>query len=312
MSSNLKNKKFIFVGFLASLSLLFIYFGILSIANSFSHAVEQFSQMWYWILLLVAGFGLQAGLYFFIREKLRQKQERGSTVAIAASGGISTGSMIACCLHHLVDVLPLMGLAAAAVFLIQYQLLFIIVGVLSNLIGITIMLEIIQKNGLAKGFLDRILIFDMNRVKRTTIGLSLILFLTILLVTNNSINKSEEVNIIPESQPETSEKISLPSRIDSQDEVSFEVTPLDFTFNNPVRFEIKIDTHSGSLDFDLTEISILKDEKGNRHQVLNWQGSLPGGHHRSGVLSFHKVNNQTKKLTLIIKDDLQRVFEWDL
>ena len=39
-------------------------------------------------------------------------------------------------------------LSAAVVFLNQYQTLFIVVGVLSNLIGITLMLKIIQKHSL--------------------------------------------------------------------------------------------------------------------------------------------------------------------
>jgi hypothetical protein len=48
-------------------------------------------------------------------------------------------------------VLPILGLTAAVVFLGQYQDLFLMIGVLSNLIGITLMLRIIQKHGLFQG-----------------------------------------------------------------------------------------------------------------------------------------------------------------
>ena len=57
--------------------------------------------------------------------------------------------MAACCAHHLADVLPLLGLSGVAIFLVRYQLFFIVVGVLSNIVGITIMLETIQRHGLS-------------------------------------------------------------------------------------------------------------------------------------------------------------------
>ncbi len=105
--------------------------------------------MWYWILILVAGFGIQAGLYAYIRIILKTRKESGAaTTSVAAAGGISTTSMVACCAHHVTDVLPILGLSAAIVFLNQFQMLFIVVGVLSNLIGITLMLRIIQKHSL--------------------------------------------------------------------------------------------------------------------------------------------------------------------
>ena len=37
--------------------LLSVYFGILTLAESLNYALFQFSNMWYWILILAAGFG---------------------------------------------------------------------------------------------------------------------------------------------------------------------------------------------------------------------------------------------------------------
>lgn len=302
----LKNKKFILIGFTASLSLLFLYFIILSLANSFSHAVGQFLAMWYWILLLSAGFGAQVGLYTFIREKLKT----AASGVLAASGGISTGSMIACCLHHLVDVLPIIGLVAISLFLTQYQVLFIVIGILSNLIGIIIMLEIIQKNNLSQcSFLKKILVYDISRVKKLIIGLSLALILiTFLLINKSKIEKPE----IEKPEIKSAAIANLPTKTNNQGGVSFEVTPLDFSFENPVKFEIKIDTHSGSLDFDLTKISIIEDDKGNRYEAVSWQGPPASGHHLAGILIFPKVNDKAEKLKLVIKDTSERIFEWDL
>ncbi len=320
MSSTITNKKFVTIGFIASLSLLSLYFIILSLANSFSHAIEQFSQMWYWILLLVVGFGFQVGLYFFIRASFRLKQMASPTTAVTTSGGISTGSMIACCLHHLVDVLPLMGLAVAAVFLTKYQLLFIIIGILSNLVGITIMLEIIQKHSLSEGFLKRVLIYDMRQVKKIAIGSSLILFLITFFSINNLGETSISAGVIVSSEINNEEKsentnkkiINLSSKADIQGGISFEVIPLQFSFNDSIKFEIRIDTHSGSLDFNPVKISSLEDDLGNKYQSLRWEGSPLGGHHRSGILFFPSLDSKAKKIKLTIKDAYLRIFEWDL
>jgi hypothetical protein len=57
-------------------------------------------------------------------------------------------SMVACCAHHLADVLPLMGLAGVAVFVASYQSLFLLAGVLSNLVGLLYVLGTIRRHGL--------------------------------------------------------------------------------------------------------------------------------------------------------------------
>lgn len=316
MFSTAANKKFIIIGLTASFSLLALYFGVLSLANSFAHAIEQFSDMWYWMLILVAGFGFQVGLYFYIRESIRQKQMKNPTVTVAASGGISTGSMVACCLHHLVDVLPILGLAALAVFLAQYQLFFIILGVLANIVGIIIMLEIIQKHQLSEGFLKRILVHNMTKAKKIAIIYSLILLLLVFFIINNqnitTIPTSAVVSSGIENRGEAAEVANLPTRTDSQGSVSFEVTPLGFDFDQPIRFEISIDTHSGALDFEMAKVSILEDNNDNQYEPLEWQGSLPGGHHRSGTLTFPRLDERTNKIKLIIQDSFLRIFEWEL
>jgi hypothetical protein len=63
----------------------------------------------------------------------------------AASGGTSTAAMIACCAHHVTDVLPLLGLSGAAVFLAQYKVPFMVVGIVSNAAGIGVMLRLIHR-----------------------------------------------------------------------------------------------------------------------------------------------------------------------
>ncbi len=175
----------LFWGSIAGLSLLAVYFLVLTAASSFSHSIEQLRDVWYWILLLVTGFGTQAGLYTYIRQAIKIRKYSGAaTTAVATAGGVSTTSMIACCAHHLTDVLPFLGVSAAAVFLNQYQTLFIVLGVLSNLIGISLMLKIIQTHSLYikdKGIVPFIMKFDMKRTFYLVCFFSIVVFLTTLI-----------------------------------------------------------------------------------------------------------------------------------
>lgn len=140
-------KKHIIIGTGAALLLLVVYAGIIALVQGWQHTLEQTASLWYWMLLLASSFGIQAGLFSFIRQGLRERRA-AATASVATSGGISAGSMAACCAHHLSDVLPLIGLAGLTAFLVKYQLFFIILGVLSNVVGITIMMETIQHYGL--------------------------------------------------------------------------------------------------------------------------------------------------------------------
>lgn len=166
-------KKSLMFGALGFCSLIIFYFLILTVANSFEHAVYQFWSMWYWIVILSLGFGAQAGLYVHTKGFSKIYATDGSTGgAMAVSGGASTVSMVACCAHHVTDFLPLLGLSFAAVFLVKYQLLFIVFGVISNLFGITMMLRTIQKHNLFDdgGAISKIMKVDMSNMLKVVAG----------------------------------------------------------------------------------------------------------------------------------------------
>ena len=172
------NKRPIVNGVIGGLALILIYFAVLTFANSFDHALEQFRQMWYWIVLLVFGFGTQVGLYSYIK-LMQTRRTAVAATEMAASGGLSTGAMIACCAHHLTDILPILGLSAAVLFLVKFQTLFIVIGVLSNLIGINLMLKIIQEDRFyaKKGLLQYIFQIDMKKMMNYRVLFSVIMIL---------------------------------------------------------------------------------------------------------------------------------------
>ena len=305
----MRNRKPILIGLSGTVGLFLIYILILTLVNSYNHALEQLAGVWYWIIILVIGFGVQLGLYSHIKINSWVKTG-GATAEVAASGGVSTASMIACCAHHLVDILPVIGLSAAAVFLVRYQLPFILIGIFSNLVGIIMMLSVIQKHGLYSGkkILPKLFAYDIPRVRNIIVFASLIIvsisFLFVAIKTP-ALNRGADEMV----------SLDLPARTDNRNSVSLEVKPLDFVFNDPVRFSVSINTHQGNLDFDFTRISFLEDAQGNIYKPLDWEGSPPGGHHRFGVLRFPGLNGKTKSIRLIIRDVYgipERVFEWKL
>ncbi|MBS3125276.1 hypothetical protein J4211_03420 [Candidatus Woesearchaeota archaeon] len=133
-------------GICGAVGLLSVYLVIMTLASSLKIAIEQFIQLWPWMTALLLGFGVQIALYAHLRQTI--KKISGIKPAVATSSGLSTTSMIACCAHHLTDVLPLMGLSAAAIFLAKYQTLFLTIGILSNLVSMTLMLKTIQEHKL--------------------------------------------------------------------------------------------------------------------------------------------------------------------
>ncbi len=185
----MKISRHVLAGAIAGFVLLVFYFAVLAVANSLAHAFSQFFEMWQWVLALSFGFGVQAGLYSFIRSALKAKAMGGATAEVAASGGVSGGSMVACCAHHAANVLPLIGLSGAAIFLSQYQLFFILTGVFSNIIGAIMLLAIIQKHRLAANasVLKNFMGFDLKKARNLAAGISVLVLGTVFWLTANKI-----------------------------------------------------------------------------------------------------------------------------
>jgi len=123
------------------------YIGILTWAQGWDYASSQFVRDRWYVVPIIVGFGVQAALYTVLRFRLFipviSTGPAGSMMG--ASGGTSATAMVACCIHHVTDVLPILGLSAAASFLTRYQRPFMLVGLAMNLIGIVIMLLILYR-----------------------------------------------------------------------------------------------------------------------------------------------------------------------
>lgn len=121
-------------GVLACLILLGAYFGVLTLVSGGEYALEQFVTYWYFIVGLAAGFGVQIGLYSYLKRLVRHAD--ASKKVVAVSGTTSTAAMISCCAHYLANILPVLGATGLVTFATQYQVEFFWVGLLFNAAGV--------------------------------------------------------------------------------------------------------------------------------------------------------------------------------
>lgn len=128
-------------GVLAAAGLLALYAVTMTILNGWKATVEQFGALWYLMVPLATGFGIQVGLYTKLKAAIRQRSK-----SAFAAGGTSAGTaMLACCLHHATDVLPFLGLSGVSLFLTQYQKPMLLVSLGINVAGIGVMMKHIKK-----------------------------------------------------------------------------------------------------------------------------------------------------------------------
>src|SRR3989344_2371941 len=104
-------------GVLATTVLLIVYFTVVSLVSGWSFVQQQFRQFWYFVVTVAVGFGIQVGLYSYLKSIVKNV----TPGVVAASGTTSTVAMISCCAHYLVNVLPILGAAGIITVISQYQ-----------------------------------------------------------------------------------------------------------------------------------------------------------------------------------------------
>ena len=112
--------------------------------------------------------------------------------------------------------------------------------------------------------------------------------------------------VVPTTSDKTSATDSSEMRVSSEAGVTITAVYLG---NNG--FDIKLDTHSGSLDYEMAKISYIRDSKGNIIKPESWDGGI-GGHHFEGILKFPKFDDSAG-FELVIQDVAgvkERVLKW--
>lgn len=105
-------------GVISVTGLLGFYFGIIGLVSGWDFAWTQFSLSRYWIIGLAVGFGVQVGLFTYLRALHRARM---SGAVAATTGTVSGSAMVACCAHYLVNIMPIVGISGFAAVVGQYQ-----------------------------------------------------------------------------------------------------------------------------------------------------------------------------------------------
>lgn len=140
-------------GFAGAAVLLGMYLGIISLAQGVEHAFEQLATDALFVGLIAAGFGTQIALFAELR--MVDRRHRAAAAVTAVGTGTSAAAMLACCAHHLVDLLPLVGLSAAAVFLNAYRTPLFLVGIAMNVVGIVVIARQLERARRACAVIER-------------------------------------------------------------------------------------------------------------------------------------------------------------
>ena len=136
----MKNLKFRIIrnSIIAILIVIAINFLVLYSLNFPSMAIFQIKKYIWLLVPLVLGFGIQIGLYTYLKHI-----SAVCTITSMAGGGVSSISMILCCSHYLVNFLPFISISFAT-FLTQYTFYILLFGIASNIFGILFMLNKIK------------------------------------------------------------------------------------------------------------------------------------------------------------------------
>jgi hypothetical protein len=127
------------------------YYGLLVfLMGGIRMANAQLALYGPWMIILLTGFTFQMFLFFY-----QQRYGKFFSTAcdhtgkqMVASSGTTGVAMLACCAHHVVDIMPFVGLGAVGVFFGRFQFQFIELGIVSNVLGSLFMLSGIQKHRL--------------------------------------------------------------------------------------------------------------------------------------------------------------------
>lgn len=109
------------------------------------------------------------------------------------------------------------------------------------------------------------------------------------------------------------------TRRNNEGSATVEVTLLDLsTGPGSLEFRVVLDSHSIALDYDLRDLTILVDDRGNEYRAASWDGTV-GGHHVEGLLKFvgrDRILNTGASFLEVRMTGVagvpSRTFRWDL
>ena len=118
------------------ISLVFYFIQALGMQDWYA-PIEFTTDQWYFVTPLVLGFGAQAGLFRAIHLLTRH----GGGGGLVGSGSVSGGTMLACCMHNLVTLIPVLGISGLAAFFAAYQTQVFLLSIVVSALGVGYMAQ---------------------------------------------------------------------------------------------------------------------------------------------------------------------------
>ncbi len=133
---NLLKNPFVF-GTITGIAVILFNIAVASIAEgSIEKGYQVFLTNGIFVYLIPVAVGIQMGLFRYHRNLISGHGISSSEKMGMAGSATSSLTMVACCLHHVSDLLPAVGFVlATSSFLIEYKDAIITIGLLANIAG---------------------------------------------------------------------------------------------------------------------------------------------------------------------------------
>lgn len=130
-------------GVAAAAAIAAFYVAVLTASAGWRHLGDTLARDWWLVLPLTVGFGVQVAVLVEVRR--RHKAAHGVTAVAGAGAGTSAVGMVACCAHHVADLVPLIGLSGAATFLTAQQRTLMWVAVAFTTAGVVLAIRQLRR-----------------------------------------------------------------------------------------------------------------------------------------------------------------------
>ena len=122
-------------GAAASAALAAFYVAVLAGSAGWPHLVDQARTDWWLLAPIVVAFGAQVAFTVELRHRHRSEHLAATT---GAGAGASAVGMVACCAHHVAELVPVLGVAGVAGFLLDWRIPLMVGGLAVNLVALAI------------------------------------------------------------------------------------------------------------------------------------------------------------------------------
>ena len=122
-------------GCVAATALMAFYISVLAASGGWAHLADQAQTDWWLLAPIAVAFGSQVALTVELRHRHRAHHLTATT---GAGTGASTVGMVACCAHHVPDLVPLLGVAGIAGFLFNWRIPLMAGGLAINLAAVAV------------------------------------------------------------------------------------------------------------------------------------------------------------------------------